>query len=59
MSNFLGKNALFNRRTTVLSSGSRNMIYILGVPDALCNSRSWYGPIPSSVISTILFVNKI
>jgi len=54
MSNFLGKNALFSRRTTVLSSGSRKMIYILGVPDALYNSRSWYGPIPSSVISTVL-----
>jgi len=49
MSNFLAKNALLNRSTTALSSGSRKMIYVLGVPDSLCNSRSWYGPIPSSV----------
>jgi hypothetical protein len=54
MNSFLGKNALFNRRTTLQSSGSRKMIYVLCVPDALCNSRSWYGPIPSSVISTVL-----
>ena len=28
MSNLLGKNTLFNRRTTVLSSGPRKMIYV-------------------------------
>lgn len=54
MSNFLEKSALFIRRTTVLFSASRKMIYVLCVPDALCNSRYWYGPIPSSVISTVL-----
>jgi hypothetical protein len=54
MSNFLGKMPRLTEEPLVLSSGSPKMTYVLCVPDALCNSRSWYGPIPSSVISTVL-----